>query len=83
MPLIDRVTCADLIRGLPAFLDGEVSAKEADALAAHLDACAHCLATYQFERRLLNEVKAKVRTTDVPTGLARRIAALIERETRG
>src|SRR5262249_5789109 len=76
MEPIDQITCADLISRLPDFLDGEVLAAERAALAAHLDRCAHCLATYRFERHLLTAVKLKLRTTDVPDDLTRRITVL-------
>ena len=83
MEPIDHVTCADLIRRLPDLLDAEVEAPQREALTAHLDRCAHCLATYRFERHLLTAVKGKLRTAAVPKDLIRRITALIERATRG
>jgi anti-sigma factor (TIGR02949 family) len=77
MDQIDQITCAELIHGLPSFLDDEVAAVEREAFAAHLDRCAHCLATYRFERKVLATVKRKLRTGAVPGDLARRIGALI------
>lgn len=72
----DQVTCEELIRGLPALLDGELEGDLARHH-RHLDACAHCLEIYRFERSLLDLLKDRLRRLDPPPGLAGRVRSLL------
>jgi len=81
MDQVDPVSCAELIRSLPSFLDSEVEATESAALSAHLERCAHCLTIYRFERAVLDNLQAKLRTASVPPDLERRVLELIGSQT--
>ncbi|MFN0179242.1 MAG: anti-sigma factor family protein [Gemmatimonadales bacterium] len=71
------VTCEELIRELPDFLDREVTLARGSLLERHLEECAHCLATYRFERGLLDRIRAQLAAVALPPDLIRRLTAAI------
>jgi anti-sigma factor (TIGR02949 family) len=71
----DRLTCEQMFRKLDDYLDRELSAEEADLVRAHLAECEVCAAEYQFERTILDEVRAKLRRIALPEGLRERLLA--------
>lgn len=66
-------TCEDVFRRLDDFLDRELSAEEMALVQAHLDACAQCASEHRFERRLVDDVRNKLRRIRVPEALLARI----------
>jgi anti-sigma factor (TIGR02949 family) len=70
-----RVTCEELIRELPDFLDREVTLARRSELERHLEECAHCLEVTQFERSLLDRIRARLVDVALPPGLLSRLTA--------
>jgi anti-sigma factor (TIGR02949 family) len=82
-PAVEELDCRSFLSRLPDLLDREVEAVEEPRLQAHLDHCAHCLATYRFERSLLDELKTSFGQASIPSGLERQVLSLIERQIDG
>jgi anti-sigma factor (TIGR02949 family) len=70
-----RVTCEEMIRELPDFLDREVTLARRSELERHLEECAHCLEVAQFERSLLDRIRARLIEVALPSGLLSRLTA--------
>lgn len=78
MSHLDRYTCEDLFRRLDDYLDRELSPEEKRLVQEHLEACAVCTMEYDFESKLLQDLKQKVRRIDVPKNLAAKIHRLLD-----
>src|ERR1041384_5812965 len=79
---VDRFTCEEVFHRLDDFLDRELSAEEMRLVREHLDLCEACAMEHRFERRVLDDVKRKLRRIDMPAGLVDRVHAAIERAER-
>ena len=82
MSNVDRFTCEEVFHRLDDFLDRELSAEEMRLVREHLDLCEACAMEHRFERRVLDDVKRKLRRIDMPAGLVDRVHAAIERAER-
>jgi len=76
---VDRFTCEEVFHRLDDFLDRELSAEEMRLVREHLDLCEACAMEHRFERRVLDDVKRKLRRISMPAGLVARVHAAIER----
>jgi len=76
---VDRFTCEEVFHRLDDFLDPELSAEEMRLVREHLDLCEACAREHRFERRVLDDVKRKLRRISMPAGLVARVHAAIER----
>lgn len=75
---MNRYTCEQFFRRLPEFLDQELSSDDTQSMREHLEWCAVCLEEYEFERDLLEEVRAKLKPVEeAPAGLLERIGKLL------
>lgn len=74
------MTCEEVFRRLDDYLDRELSDQEIQRLEEHLNVCEACLKEYEFEKAVLHNVKSKVRTLQVPSGLMSRISSTIREE---
>jgi anti-sigma factor (TIGR02949 family) len=79
MARIDRYTCQETFARLDDYLDRELTPEEMRRVVEHLEVCAYCMLEFQFEARLLQEVRAKVRAIPAPEGLLDRIRGAIGR----
>jgi hypothetical protein len=78
MNAMHQMTCSEFVRRRPDLIDGEVGTAEARALNDHLDEGARCLQKFRFERRLIDEVRRRLRAVERPPALAGKVARLIE-----
>ena len=72
-----RVTCEELVRELPDFLDRELVTIRLAELQEHLDECARCLRKHTFERAILDQIRARLTAVSVPAELEARVRLLI------
>jgi anti-sigma factor (TIGR02949 family) len=72
---LDRYTCLETVRRIDDYLDRELSAAETQQVERHLEVCGRCLARFQFERAVLDNLSAKLRRVSVPENLAARLKA--------
>ena len=68
-----KISCAETLRRLDDYLDGELAPPRAQEVAAHLEECAECLDKYGFERSVLDTVRDKLRRVEVPAELRTRL----------
>ena len=59
------------------FLDKELSVEEAAFVRQHLDACAQCTGAIDSAQVFIDCVKAKLRCTELPDDLAKRISSAL------
>ncbi|HUP21192.1 MAG TPA: zf-HC2 domain-containing protein [Gemmatimonadota bacterium] len=76
------MTCPETRDRLSAYVDGELPPAEAEALGAHLAACAACARAERSERALLDRVAAGGRTV-APEALRRRVEAIVAGSREG
>ena len=79
---IDRLTCQEAFERLNDYLDRELSADEAALVRAHLETCAVCASEYEFEARVLDELRAKLRRIDVPQAVVDHVRAVLRTDGR-
>ena len=71
--------CAESLRQLHTYLDGELTADRRHAIAEHLDHCNQCLEAFDFEAELKQVIASRCRD-QVPDGLRERIARAIQHD---
>ncbi len=79
-----RSDCADSLKELYTFLDGELTVERRLHIREHLDACQNCYEAFDFEAELRIVVSTKCRE-EVPDALRDRVARALRqvRETEG
>jgi anti-sigma factor (TIGR02949 family) len=82
MTPVDRLTCEEVFRRLDDYLDRELGPEETARMQAHLETCARCANEFAFERRVLDDVRDKVRRIATPADLRSRVAAAIARAAK-
>ncbi len=55
--LLGRPSCSEVMELLQAYLDGEIDAPQAKAVAKHLDRCSNCGPEAEVYRRLIASIK--------------------------
>ena len=80
MSKLDRVTCEDAFRKIDDYLDRELSDEDLALIREHLDICAACATEFEFERSVLDGVRAKLRRIAAPPDLLSRIALRLAAE---
>jgi len=76
---VNRYTCEETFRRLDDYLDRELSADEMHMVREHLETCVVCAGEFQFERKVIDQVRDKLRRLDVSPDLARRISRALDR----
>jgi len=76
-----RLTCAETLVLLQQYLDGELSAEDARAVALHLDHCTRC----DEESEIYREIKKSIAATSMATdpSVIQRLEAFGERVGNG
>ncbi|MDX1996299.1 MAG: zf-HC2 domain-containing protein [Thermoanaerobaculia bacterium] len=69
-----RLSCEETFLRLDDYLDRRLDETERTEVELHLATCEVCAREYQFESRVIAEVKSKLGRVDVPAGLAERVA---------
>lgn len=65
--------CAETLRELDVFLDGELSHHQQAAIRHHLDGCMDCLGAFDFHAELKIVVAQKCTNDEMPPGLLEKI----------
>jgi mycothiol system anti-sigma-R factor len=65
--------CAQTLRELDVFLDGELSDHQRAAIHHHLDGCMDCLGAFDFHAELKIVVAQKCNNDEMPPGLLGKI----------
>lgn len=72
------IDCRTAFRRLYDYLDRELDPDEVVEVEAHLAVCTVCAAEYEFESRVLEEIRIRARSAHVPDGLKARVRELLE-----
>jgi len=65
--------CAETLRELDVFLDGELSQHQQAAIRHHLDGCMDCLGAFDFHAELKIVIAQKCNNDEMPTDLLEKI----------
>jgi len=65
--------CADTLRELDVFLDGELSDHQRAAIHHHLEGCMDCMGAFDFHAELKIVVAQKCNNDEMPPGLLGKI----------
>lgn len=76
----ESITCAEALRLLALYLDGELHRGQHVSVEHHLETCRSCYSRSEFERRLKAEL-GNLRRDDVRPGFEREIRQLITQFT--
>lgn len=69
--------CAQVLREVYHFLDGEIDDSRREIVAHHLDCCSHCLEAFEFEYELKAAIRVRCHE-EVPSDLLERIRTVID-----
>ena len=72
-PAAGVTDCAEALRELEIFLDGELTDAQCDAVRAHLEGCMDCLGAFDFHAELKQVIATKCQNDEIPPDLVQRI----------
>ena len=72
---LDRMTCESAFRRLDDYLDRQLSADEMRLVEEHLHICEACTREFTFEASVLDGVRRKLKSLEMPPDLLARIVA--------
>jgi anti-sigma factor (TIGR02949 family) len=78
MPPVDRYTCEQVFERLDDYLDRELSPEEMEIVREHLEICAWCASTYDFEAGVLKELRSRLQRVAAPAGLLAKISGALQ-----
>ncbi|HEU5220162.1 MAG TPA: zf-HC2 domain-containing protein [Gemmatimonadales bacterium] len=74
----EELTCEATIHFMLRYLDGDLGELDETLVDAHLRYCRGCTRKFRFERRVIDGLRARLRTVATPAALRTRIAHLLE-----
>jgi anti-sigma factor (TIGR02949 family) len=75
---LDRMTCESAFRRLDDYLDRQLSPDEMRLVEEHLHICEACTREFTFEASVLDGVRRKLKSLEMPPDLLARIAARLK-----
>lgn len=69
--------CAEALRGLERFLDGEMGSPERVQLDTHLHECSPCMQRADFKRHVKELVSSRCGCDEMPAGLKARVMQMM------
>jgi anti-sigma factor (TIGR02949 family) len=72
---LDRMTCESAFRRLDDYLDRQLSPDEMRLVEEHLHICEACTREFTFEASVLDGVRRKLKSLEMPPDLLARIVA--------
>lgn len=75
---INRLTCEEIFRRLDDYLDRELTAEEMARVREHLETCEVCAREYDFEEKVLVNLRDRLRRIAAPRDLLSKITKTIE-----
>ena len=76
-----KAECAELLKNVWAFIDGECEPEDQEKLRRHLEECPPCEQFRVFEERIKGLISTKCRGERVPESLRERLRVEISRTT--
>ena len=74
---LDRFNCEQVFKRLDDYLDRELSPDEMRSIEEHLEICAWCASTYQYEAEVLEAVRKRVQRITAPSHLMAKISGAL------
>lgn len=76
----DRYNCEEILRRLDDYLDRQLGPDEMRLVREHLETCAQCTSEHDFEKSVLENVRAKVQRIQAPPDLLGKITKALSKE---
>ncbi len=83
MPETSKCDCREAFDRLDDFLDRELTPEEMSRVRMHLETCADCAKEFDFEEKLLAQVREKLSRIDLPAELSERISRCLRESETG
>jgi anti-sigma factor (TIGR02949 family) len=80
--MMDKFNCEQAFKRLDDYLDRELPPEDMERIREHLEVCAWCAQTYEFQAEILIQVREKVQRTAVPDTLRAKVLGAL-RQTYG
>ena len=74
---LDMFTCQQALTRLYDYLDHHINDRDAELVAEHLAICEACTRRFGFERKLLDRVREKSTSADVPDDVKQRLRKML------
>lgn len=71
------LSCEEFVTRLPRFLDHDLPGLDHALMRLHLEACERCLAKHRFERAVLDGIRDRLRSVEMPPDFKDRVLTLI------
>lgn len=75
----DRYTCEQVFQRLDDYLDRELSAEEMQLIREHLEICAWCAGTYEFQEGVLNALRRRLKRVPVSPELLAKVSSALKK----
>lgn len=75
----ETIGCAEAVRRLAAYLDGELDADAEDEVDRHLERCRSCFSRAEFEKRLRAHIRESLKEEAVSPEFESRVRSLLRR----
>jgi anti-sigma factor (TIGR02949 family) len=75
-----RLTCAETFARLDDYVDRELAPDEVREVVAHLESCVVCAGEFEIERRLLDDIRGKLRRVRAPADLMAKVSSRLRAE---
>lgn len=70
--------CEATFKRLDDYLDGELGSEEISLIRAHLGDCEVCAREFVFEETLVDEIRQKINSVEIPSDLRSRVSTLLD-----
>lgn len=75
----EQFDCEATFKRLDDYLDGELGPEEIRLIRAHLNECEECAPEFAFEEVLLDEIRQKINSVEMPSDLRARVSQLLDK----
>jgi anti-sigma factor (TIGR02949 family) len=79
MKEIDRFTCEQVFKRLDDYIDQELTPGEMQMIREHLEICAWCAQTFEFQASVLDALQERIQRIPAPIDLRDRVAGALRR----
>jgi anti-sigma factor (TIGR02949 family) len=76
---MDRYDCEHVFKRLDDYLDRELTPQEMKLIEEHLEICAWCAETYQFQAEVLNAVRSRLQRIPTSSRLLAKVSSALKK----
>ncbi len=80
MNTMDKFNCEQVFQRLDDYVDRELSPREMEQVREHLEICAWCAGTYEYQTGVLEAMKNRLQRVSAPTSLRSKVLDALRQE---